>query len=480
MNSNIPQEFLCPITQNIMKDPVSLQCGHSFDKEALENWLRMKNVCPTCRKEITVAPTVNWSLKSLIDRYLNKNDDQGSLISKLESKLPESNVDDQNKLENLQSELSKIKAVYSENKTNVSISLQVPKCENGRRPVSFVCLIDVSGSMDDIVGAAEKGRAFTRLDLVKHVLNVLVASLNATDQISLITFSDESEVVLELVSMTPENKTLAKNLIKNLSTIGGTNTLPGIHKSYELMKTAPKTNIQSIILLTDGQDSVGKDLLLRGFKLIEKDSLVQFNTFGISNNIWSDVLSELASKGGGIFGFIPDQTMIGTVFVNFIANTFEMFGKGIVLQLSKGFEFKNGDFKKEITLNYGKSRNFLINKNSEFNTKHPLVIKLGLGILHTSDPKDEMPLIELIPSVEVNEFSQKANIARNKMLTLVRNPQLPHVELKDYEEEINQVKEFSLELQQPPEEFDGNNEQIKLGLKFWETWGQVKVFISLN
>jgi len=172
--------------------------------------------------------------------------------------------------------------------------------------------------------------------------------------------------------------------------------------------------------------------------------------------------------------------MIGTVFVNFIANTFEMFGKGIVLQLSKGFEFKNGDFKKEITLNYGKSRNFLIIKNSEFNTKHPLVIKLGLGILHTSDPKDEMPLIELIPSVEVNEFSQKANIARNKMLTLVRNPQLPHVELKDYEEEINQVKEFSLELQQPPEEFDGNNEQIKLGLKFWETWGQVKVFISLN
>ena len=86
-------------------------------------------------------------------------------------------------------------------------------------------------------------------------------------------------------------------------------------------------------------------------------------------------------------------------------------------------------------------------------------------------------LIELIPSVEVNEFSQKANIARNKMLTLVRNPQLPHVELKDYEEEINQVKEFSLELQQPPEEFDGNNEQIKLGLKFWETWGQVKLFI---
>ena len=111
--------------------------------------------------------------------------------------------------------------------------------------------------------------------------------------------------------MTTENKVLAKNYIKSLQTIGGTNTLPGIHKSFEMMKTAPKTNIQSIILLTDGQDSVGKDLLLRGFKNIDKDPIVQFNTFGISNNIWSDCLSELASKGGGIFGFIPDQTMIG-------------------------------------------------------------------------------------------------------------------------------------------------------------------------
>lgn len=442
--------------------------------KALDHWLTVKNICPSCRKEITVAPTVNWSLKSLIDRYLNRNNQEGFLAADL----PESNADTFNMLETLQTELSKIKAVFSESDININLCLSVPKCEKGRRPVSFVCLIDVSGSMDDIVGAAEGGKAFTRLDLVKHVLNVLVASLNDTDQLSLITFSDESECILELCDMTDLNKVMAKNLIKSLQTIGGTNTLPGIHKSYQMIKSAPKTNIQSILLLTDGQDTVGKDLLLRGFKLIEKDPIVQFNTFGISNNIWSDCLSELASKGGGIFGFIPDQTMIGTVFLNFIANTFELFGKGVLLHLSQGFEFKNGDFKKEISLNYGKSRNFLIIKNSDYSTKNSLKIKLSLGIKVCNNPKEEIQMIELIPINEISQTSLKANIARYKMLELVNNQNLPHVDIKEYENsmDINAVKEFSLELKQPSNQHDGNNEQIKLGIQFWETWGQVRNF----
>ena len=235
--------------------------------------------------------------------------------------------------------------------------------------------------------------------------------------------------------------------------------------------------MQSIILLTDGQDTVGKDLLLRGFKTIEKDPNVQFNTFGISNNIWSDCLAELALKGGGIFGFIPDQTMIGTVFINFIANTFEMLGKGINLHLSKGFEFKNGSFKTEIALSYGKNRNFLIKKTSEYNSlKHPLKVKIGFDIKHSNEQNEEISMITLKPEVDKNESSFKLNMARYKILELVQRPQLPNVSLNDFEHspDINNVKEFALELKQSQDQFDNNNEQIKLGIKFWETWGQVR------
>lgn len=473
MNSNVPEEFLCPMTQSIMKEPVTLECGHTFERSAIISWVSIKSVCPLCKRNLPspVATTINWSLKSLIEKFLNPN-----LKVETVDNHHEVQLDDDKALENLHTELSKTSAAYFEKDQEINLCLRVPKLTNAkaRRHVSIVCLIDVSGSMDDVCGAAEGGKAFTRLDLVKHVLNVLVASLNYTDQLALVEFSDDSEVVLDLVNMTPENKVIAKNYIKALKTIGGTNTLPGIHKSYEEIKKAPKANLHSIILLTDGQDTIGKDLLLRGFKTIEKDPKIQFNTFGISNNIWSDCLAELALKGGGIFGFIPDQTMIGTVFINFIANTFETLGKGINLHLSKGFEFKNGNFKAEISLSYGKSRNFLIKKTSEYNSKHPLEIKIGLGNRHSNDQIEETPMITLKPEVDQNESSFKLNMARYKMLELVQHPQLPNVSLNDFESspDINNFKEFALELKQANEQFDNNNEQIKLGIQFWSTWGQ--------
>lgn len=186
----------------------------------------MKNECPSCRKEITVTPTVNWSLKSLIDRSLN----QSIKVTDLSTTTHEvTRVEDGKILEDLHSDLNKISAAYFEKENLTNLCLKMPMLKNieSRRHVSFVCLIDVSGSMDEVVGAAEGGKAFTRLDLVKHVLNVLVASLNDNDQMSLITFSDDSEIILDLVNMTQGNKTFAKSFIQSLRTIGGTNTLPG-------------------------------------------------------------------------------------------------------------------------------------------------------------------------------------------------------------------------------------------------------------
>ena len=162
----------------------------------------------------------------MIEKFLNPN-----LKVETVDNHHEVQLDDDKALENLHTELSKTSAAYFEKDQEINLCLRVPKLTNAkaRRHVSIVCLIDVSGSMNDVCGAAEGGKAFTRLDLVKHVLNVLVASLNYTDQLALVEFSDDSEVVLDLVNMTPENKVIAKNYIKALKTIGGTNTLPGLY-----------------------------------------------------------------------------------------------------------------------------------------------------------------------------------------------------------------------------------------------------------
>ena len=46
------QDFICPISMEIMEDPISASCGHIFDRKSIEAWLNEQNTCPICRKII--------------------------------------------------------------------------------------------------------------------------------------------------------------------------------------------------------------------------------------------------------------------------------------------------------------------------------------------------------------------------------------------------------------------------------------------
>lgn len=52
---DIPPRFLCPISLEVMADPVMCRNGHNFERDALAAWVRGHGSCPTCRVEI---PTV--------------------------------------------------------------------------------------------------------------------------------------------------------------------------------------------------------------------------------------------------------------------------------------------------------------------------------------------------------------------------------------------------------------------------------------
>ena len=67
-NRNVPEEYLCPITRQLMKFPHSLSCGHTFEKDALDQWMIFQSFCP-CRTPTEGLTVVNWALKSLIERF---------------------------------------------------------------------------------------------------------------------------------------------------------------------------------------------------------------------------------------------------------------------------------------------------------------------------------------------------------------------------------------------------------------------------
>ncbi|XP_028941464.1 WD repeat, SAM and U-box domain-containing protein 1 isoform X3 [Antrostomus carolinensis] len=68
----IPDEFLCPITRELMKDPVIAADGYSYEKEAMENWLSSKRRSSPMTNLPLPSPilTPNRTLKMAISRWL--------------------------------------------------------------------------------------------------------------------------------------------------------------------------------------------------------------------------------------------------------------------------------------------------------------------------------------------------------------------------------------------------------------------------
>ncbi|XP_074255742.1 WD repeat, SAM and U-box domain-containing protein 1 isoform X3 [Saimiri boliviensis] len=72
LSSEIPDEFICPITRELMKDPVIASDGYSYEKEAMENWISTKKRTSPMTNLVlpSVVLTPNRTLKMAINRWL--------------------------------------------------------------------------------------------------------------------------------------------------------------------------------------------------------------------------------------------------------------------------------------------------------------------------------------------------------------------------------------------------------------------------
>ncbi|KAJ0810827.1 putative U box domain, armadillo-like helical, Zinc finger, RING/FYVE/PHD-type [Helianthus annuus] len=76
----IPRYFLCPISLEIMKDPVTLSTGITYDRESIENWLfsQKKDFCPMTKQVVVdIELTPNHTLRRLIQSWCTLNASSG-------------------------------------------------------------------------------------------------------------------------------------------------------------------------------------------------------------------------------------------------------------------------------------------------------------------------------------------------------------------------------------------------------------------
>ncbi|KAG4198319.1 hypothetical protein ERO13_A05G077950v2 [Gossypium hirsutum] len=80
----IPTHFLCPISLQLMRDPVTISTGISYDRDSIEKWLyscKNKQVCPVTKQALHDSGlTPNHTLSRLIQTWCTLNVSHGIQI----------------------------------------------------------------------------------------------------------------------------------------------------------------------------------------------------------------------------------------------------------------------------------------------------------------------------------------------------------------------------------------------------------------
>lgn len=69
-NSSRCEHLICGIGKGILENPINLNCGHTFCKECIGTWVKIKKVCPLCMVEINYdldTRATNFILKNIIE-----------------------------------------------------------------------------------------------------------------------------------------------------------------------------------------------------------------------------------------------------------------------------------------------------------------------------------------------------------------------------------------------------------------------------
>jgi len=68
MQDKIPDEFFCPISAEIMIDPVMIEDGHTYERDSIEAWFEKHDTSPLTNVVIkTKQMFPNLALRKLID-----------------------------------------------------------------------------------------------------------------------------------------------------------------------------------------------------------------------------------------------------------------------------------------------------------------------------------------------------------------------------------------------------------------------------
>jgi len=482
--SKPPQYFICPITCNIMNVPLIDNEGNSYEQTAIEKWLETNSTSPITRNCLLITHLkLNRSLKDAITEYIQKYPSQDVfMIDNNEIIIDDNNIISMN-----------IKTYHRNiNERLVKISVNPIQGINSIN-MDIVVVIDVSGSMNSKATVEQNGLqinvGFTILDITKHAIRTVIESMKTGDRISIITFSDTSNIVCNMMPVTMFNKEHIKSLVSNLKASGCTNVWSGINTGLkQFIKTSyNNSRTSSLLFLTDGIPS-SHLLPPRGIldslkytlnKMKEEYIIPTIYTFGFGYSIDTQLLVDIAKIGNGSFSFIPDSGLLGTVIIHALANISTVCGSNAVLKILP----VNGCVIKKIygydtdcisldTIHYGQSKDIVI----LIETNNPEYYMLDI-LLEYESYNNKIISIEGYADNkgETYNIDLEKSIMRLELIELLKNI------LKNYCNDTlnNEIDNYTNKYKLEHNVVTDLNEQVKLSISnntYYERWGKNYIY----
>jgi Mg-chelatase subunit ChlD len=343
-NVEIPEEYICPISYEIMTDPVVASDGQTYQRGALLQWLQVRQISPLTNQPLTATGIVtNYALRAAIERWIA---DHAAVSSTGADARP----------------VKKRAPPQFTLRSSKNNRIKYLSCDT-KEPMETIeiLVLDVSGSMQDRATRTpdKEGGNYTRLDLVKHASRTVAAMLaERTSQgtpayLSLITYSNDAKIVLPLRKMSADNLDITFAVLENIRTEGATNIWDGLRLALDTAARAahmhPDASI-SIRLLTDGEPTSSLIPITGIVGALERKMAtmkhvdLSVSAFGFGFALDDQLLRQISDRGDGIFGYIPDCSMVATVFINAVANSLATVARNIRVEWANGAVTQLGGF----------------------------------------------------------------------------------------------------------------------------------------
>jgi Ca-activated chloride channel family protein len=179
----------------------------------------------------------------------------------------------------------------------------------GETPLAnFVFLIDVSGSMD----------SDDKLPVLKSGLLSMLDQMDPEDQVSIVTYSGKSEILLQPTKVRQSDK-IAK-AIRKLKAEGSTNGGDALRDAYKLAKESYiKGGNNRIVMGTDGDFNVGVTSTDDLLEIVEEGAKagIYMTVCGFgTGNLNDSMMETISNHGNGTYEYIDSEDEMMKVFVH--------------------------------------------------------------------------------------------------------------------------------------------------------------------